>query len=77
MEITVRVIQRTPTITITVIEGINEEYFDIEKILKYMRYNLCCDGISYRNMITKKPEIKLLGNHQEFVNKFFMKINEK
>lgn len=70
--ITVRLIERKPTIVLTEIKGLDDNKFDVKYIMKYMRYHLGCSGIMYKDLVTGKESIKLHGDQIDYVKSFLI-----
>jgi len=72
--IKIKLHHRTPTTYITTIEGLNDDNFKTERIMRYMGHIFKCDGM----LVYENKYIKLLGNQVEKARKFLverLKIN--
>ena len=72
--IKIKLHHRTPTTYITTIEGLNDNNFKTERIMRYMGHIFKCEGI----LVYENNYIKLLGNQVKKAEKFLiekLKIN--
>ncbi len=67
--IKIKLHHRTPTTYITTIEGLNDDNFKTERIMRYMGHIFKCDGM----LVYENKYIKLLGNQVEKARKFLIK----
>ena len=68
MIIKIKLHHRTPTTYITTIEGLNDNNFKTERIMRYMGHIFKCEGI----LVHENNYIKLLGNQVSKVRKFLI-----
>jgi translation initiation factor 1 (eIF-1/SUI1) len=67
MSVTVRLIERTPTVLLTSIEGIDKVHFNMELLRSVLTYECKCSGVLYTDQNTGNQNIKLKGNHMDKV----------